>query len=171
MPPLKRWAENLKTMSKHIFLALSMILLHSCDRQEKEVTGSRIQPASNDRQWKPGDRDDEGSLVVFVPRTGAPCYEILKTDHALVFLNVGRPEAPKVQFDLASREAGLESFSSVDTLMERIQRVSEPRTIDFWTTCAGPPWLGAPQELVDEFFAKMNAAKVTLRYAHSCTCQ
>lgn len=162
---------------QHLYPLCFAILLMACDKQQKADTVSRTEMMSHafcglcrPAQWHPGEIDDQGRLVVF---ESAQLTKTLESDYALVFLNTGDQDHPEVRYDLSSRESGYESYATLDALMERIDRIPEPRIIDFYGTCGAPPFDGLPEKQIRAFFDAMKEAHVELKsgdHTTICTC-
>jgi hypothetical protein len=151
-----------------LFVALLALLFLCCERQPtipSQVTADestaetfcgRCKPCA----WHLGERDAERKLVVF--KAGGLC-KTLESDYALAFLNSGDETNPVAHYDFSSQETGYQTFRTLDALMARIERIREPRIIDFYGTCGAPPFSGLPDRDVQAFFEAMKSANVELR--------
>jgi hypothetical protein len=172
--PIHCWArKNMKHWRQNLLIVIS-VLACCCNRDEEIARSRDVQPNIVPCKWAMGDTDDQGRLVVFV---AGGHYEVLETDYALAFVNMGDHENPITRFNLSSRESGFETFDSLESLTERVHRIQPPRTIDFYQTCGAPPWYGISQSEIDKFFSRMDEAEVDLRrerpnggYNFICTC-
>ena len=149
-------------------VALLALLFLCCERQQAippqvtaeestaEISCGRCNPCA----WHPGERDAKGKLVVF--EAGGLC-KTLESDYALAFMNSGDEEHPLVRYDFSSQELGYQTFRTLDALMAQIERIQEPRVIDFYGTCGAPPFSGLPDRDIQAFFEAMKTANVELR--------
>ena len=110
--------------------------------------------------YQAGDRDDKGRLVVYAV---GDLYQFLGSDAALVFRNIGTETIPKAQYDLTTRTHGYQAYSSLNGLVKALERMTEPRIVDFYRTCGAPPWYGLPEKEVDAFYHEMEELGVELR--------
>jgi hypothetical protein len=123
-----------------------------------------VSPYGGGDDFKPsyrvGEMTDDGRIVVFAL---GDQFCTLESEAALVFRNGGTLEEPKVVFDLTTGNFGHQVYSSVEDLKIGLERMPEPRVVDFYQCCGAPPWYGIPQSKIDQFFRTMELSGVELR--------
>ena len=109
---------------------------------------------------KPGEFDENGKMVVY-SRGGF--HRTLETDYVFAYRNTGNEREPIEHFELFSKESGHETFNSLESMMERIERIPNPKILDFYGNCGAPAWYGIPERNTSAMFDAMKLAKVELR--------
>ena len=119
-------------------------------------------PASVNPIYNAGDLDAKGELVILA---SGDSYTTLKTDYALVMLNVGDEKNPQERYDFAAKSTGkLDSFHSLDDLMAALLDYPSLETVDFYSVCCGgPPWYGLSDDTVEKFYESMGVRGIALR--------
>ena len=137
--------------------AIALLALLGCKRSS---TATEASPPTSSKEYEIGDLDKNGKTVIFAV---GDQYRVLETEAALVFRNIGTDTEPQVRFDLTTGGGGHRTYSSIRELIDELAKMPEPRVVDFYGTCGGPPWSGIPEAEVDAFFRAMEKAKVELR--------
>lgn len=140
-----------------IVSAIALLGSNGCKRSSAAPVAS---PPTSSKEYEIGDLDKNGNTVIFAV---GDRYRVLETEAALVFRNIGTDTEPQVRFDLTTRGGGHRAYPSIRELIDELAKMPEPRVVDFYGTCGGPPWYGIPEAEVGAFFRAMEEAMVELR--------
>jgi hypothetical protein len=147
-----------------IATAMALYTMVGCKRNTTAPTVTKtaatVSPAATSKEYEIGELDENGKIVVF---SIGDRYQVLETDAALVYRNVGTDTEPQVRFDLTTRVGGHRAYSSVQGLLDDLAKTPELREVDFYGSCGAPPWYGIPEPEVHAFFEEMKKAGVELR--------